>query len=63
MINRFFNVTGFSHFTMVNASLVCCVDILTLFTWLTSCLDFREAFRERAELCTRQLPIEFSISL
>ena len=26
MVNGFFNVTGFSHFTMVNASLVCCVS-------------------------------------
>mgnify|MGYP007058297959 FL=1 len=26
MVNRFFNVTSFSHFTMVNASLVCCVS-------------------------------------
>ena len=26
MVNRFFNVTGFSHFTMVNATLVCCVS-------------------------------------
>ena len=26
MVNRFFNVTGVSHFTMVNASLVCCVS-------------------------------------
>ena len=26
MENRFFNVTGFSHFTMVNATLVCCVS-------------------------------------
>ena len=25
MVNGFFNVTGFSHFTIVNASLVCCV--------------------------------------
>ena len=26
MVNGFFNVTGFSHFTMVNASLVCCIS-------------------------------------
>ena len=26
MINGFFNVTGFSHFTMVDQSLVCCVS-------------------------------------
>ena len=26
MVNGFFNVTCFSHFTMVNASLVCCVS-------------------------------------
>ena len=26
MVNRFFNVTDFSDFTMVNASLVCCVS-------------------------------------
>ena len=26
MVNGFSNVTGFSHFTMVNASLVCCVS-------------------------------------
>ena len=26
MVNGFFNVTRFSHFTMVNASLVCCVS-------------------------------------
>ena len=26
MVNRFFNVTDFSHFTMVNATLVCCVS-------------------------------------
>ena len=27
LVNGFFNVTGFSHFTMVNASLVCCVSL------------------------------------
>ena len=26
MVNGFFNVTGFSHFVMVNAVLVCCVS-------------------------------------
>ena len=26
MVNGFFNVTSFSHFTMVNAVLVCCVS-------------------------------------
>ena len=26
MVNRFCNVTGFSHFTIVNALLVCCVS-------------------------------------
>ena len=26
MVNGFFNVTGFSHFSMVNESLVCCVS-------------------------------------
>ena len=26
MVNRFCNVTGFSHFTIVNARLVCCVS-------------------------------------
>ena len=26
MVNGFFNVTGFSHFTMVYAILVCCVS-------------------------------------
>ena len=26
MVNEFFNVTHFSHFTMVNTSLVCCVS-------------------------------------
>ena len=26
MVNGFFNVTGFFHFTMVNGSLVCCVS-------------------------------------
>lgn len=26
MVNGFFNVTSFSHFTMVNASLVCCIS-------------------------------------
>ena len=26
MVNGFFNVTGFSQFAMVNASLVCCVS-------------------------------------
>ena len=26
MVNGFSNVTGFSHFTMVNSSLVCCVS-------------------------------------
>ena len=26
MVNEFFNVTSISHFTMVNASLVCCVS-------------------------------------
>ena len=26
MVNKFFNVTDFSNFTMANASLVCCVN-------------------------------------
>ena len=26
MVNGFFNVTSFSHFTMANANIVCCVS-------------------------------------